>query len=79
MSEMKMRMLKWMSEVTRENMIRKRKLNGNIGVVLIMEKNSLKLVEMVWACYEKGEIKTIKVVIKTNIERSKRIRRSTKR
>lgn len=74
-----MRMLKWINEVVRENNIRKKKVSNNIGVVLIMKKNQYNWLRWFGRVIRRKKQKTIKVVLKTNTERCKGIRRPTKR
>jgi hypothetical protein len=64
-----MRMLKWMSEVTREDRIRNEYVRGSIGVASIVDKireNRLKLCGHIIR-----ETRALKLVMKINVERKR--------
>lgn len=77
MSVVEINMLRWSSELTREDRIMKKYMRGSTGVVSI-ENRMKKYTEMVWVCDEARGNKISRVVRKMNIKGGKRKKKTKK-
>jgi hypothetical protein len=68
MSVEEIRMLRWMSGLTRENKIRNNYVRGSIGVALIVDMIRENRLRLFWHVMRQEKTKAVRVVMKMNVK-----------